>query len=590
MARTETLRIGTASVASLLTKAWLCGACALAWSPSLAADGSAPQDDTAATRDIDGTESVWTLYMEAQLHRSRREYAEAIERFQAVRRTEPHNPSVAMELAWTYFEAGRADSALALASRVAGFAPEEPGAAVLAGRAHLALNQPTRAVPWLRQALELDPEDTWARMNLLGLYESLNRPTDALEILEPEIPEDIATSRMIFRRAELRFQVGRTLDGMRDLGQILRLDPIYPGAQERFVEGLSRMEDPEEALSLIESILAGRPDLIALRRAAVSVLAQGERWPEALPHLQTLARQEPASSRVRLQTALLLLRAERNDEAREELNAAAELDPTDAEPYRWLWRMATESEQWSQASGYADSVLAREPDDLDGKWFRGLSTYQSGDHEGAITWFDQVLAQSPEFREAVLLNAALLQEAGRLGEAEAHLRTYLTHEPQDVFPRFRLGVILERAGRFEQSLAEFDRVLALDPEHHAALNYSGYMWIERGQNLPEALHRVTRACELEPGNPAYEDSYGWGLVQMGRPADALEPLRKAVSGDSSNVIIVKHLGKAYEEAGRPREALETYEQVLELDPSDAEARSWMEGLRERLSRNSPSRP
>mgnify|MGYP003693564137 CR=1 FL=1 len=45
---------------------------------------------------------------------------------------------------------------------------------------------------------------------------------------------------------------------------------------------------------------------------------------------------------------------------------------------------------------------------------------------------------------------------------------------------FQLGVAFEKQGRFDQAVAEFRRVILLDPKHAEAYNYVGYMHAERG--------------------------------------------------------------------------------------------------------------
>ncbi len=72
------------------------------------------------------------------------------------------------------------------------------------------------------------------------------------------------------------------------------------------------------------------------------------------------------------------------------------------------------------------------------------------------------------------------------------------------------------------------KCLQLDPEDHAACNYLGYMWAEKGVHLEEALSLIQRAVKLDPKNGAYIDSLGWVLFKLGRNEEALVQLRHAV--------------------------------------------------------------
>ncbi len=71
-------------------------------------------------------------------------------------------------------------------------------------------------------------------------------------------------------------------------------------------------------------------------------------------------------------------------------------------------------------------------------------------------------------------------------------------------------------GRFDQAVAEFRRVIVLDPKHAEAYNYVGYMFAEKGVRLDEAERLIQKALELEPENGYYIDSLGWAYYQQGR--------------------------------------------------------------------------
>jgi len=66
------------------------------------------------------------------------------------------------------------------------------------------------------------------------------------------------------------------------------------------------------------------------------------------------------------------------------------------------------------------------------------------------------------------------------------------------------------------------------------MNYLGYMWAERGVNLPKARELIEKAVKLEPKNAAYLDSLAWVIYKLDQP-------RKRCRGCSS--------GRAFGRAG-----------------------------------------
>jgi Flp pilus assembly protein TadD len=148
---------------------------------------------------------------------------------------------------------------------------------------------------------------------------------------------------------------------------------------------------------------------------------------------------------------------------------------------------------------------------------------------------------------------------------------------------FQLGVAFEKMGRFDQAVAEFRRVIVLDPKHAEAYNYVGYMLAEKGIRLDEAQRLIQKALELEPENGYYIDSLGWAYYQQGRYSDAVRELRRAVelTRGKEDAVIYDHLGEAYLKAGDEPAALSAWEKALELDPTNESVRQKVLKTRQR---------
>jgi tetratricopeptide (TPR) repeat protein len=133
---------------------------------------------------------------------------------------------------------------------------------------------------------------------------------------------------------------------------------------------------------------------------------------------------------------------------------------------------------------------------------------------------------------------------------------------------FLLGAALERTGKREQAIADFRRLLGADPEYHAALNYLGYMYAERGENLDEARTLIEKAVALEPDNGAYVDSLGWVYYRLGRLDDARAALERATHLETADGTVQEHLGDVYGAMGHADLAGEAYRRALALEGDD----------------------
>jgi tetratricopeptide (TPR) repeat protein len=127
---------------------------------------------------------------------------------------------------------------------------------------------------------------------------------------------------------------------------------------------------------------------------------------------------------------------------------------------------------------------------------------------------------------------------------------------------FEFGSALEQAGQPLRSEAALRRAIFLNPDHHQALNYLGYMWAERGRNLREAKTLIERALDLNPGNPAYLDSQAWALFRMGDAASAEPLMSEAIRQVPDDPLLLEHYGDILVALGRRPEAMENYRKAI----------------------------
>lgn len=143
----------------------------------------------------------------------------------------------------------------------------------------------------------------------------------------------------------------------------------------------------------------------------------------------------------------------------------------------------------------------------------------------------------------------------------------LTANPEPL--RLR-GIIYERLERWTEAEADFLRVLDYKPDDADTLNYLGYTWVDRGENLTRAFELIEKAVALEPNSGAIVDSLGWAHYKLGQYEEAKTYLEKAVVLTPYSATIIDHLGDAYWRVGRKREATYQWKRALEFDPTEDE--------------------
>lgn len=119
---------------------------------------------------------------------------------------------------------------------------------------------------------------------------------------------------------------------------------------------------------------------------------------------------------------------------------------------------------------------------------------------------------------------------------------------------FVRAIAHERAGHWPQAESDLKTALKYQPEDASVLNYLGYSWIDRGENLAEAKAMVQKAVTLRPRDGYIVDSLGWAHYRLGEFQPAVDVLERAVELRPVDPTINDHLGDAYWRVGRKAEA------------------------------------
>lgn len=127
---------------------------------------------------------------------------------------------------------------------------------------------------------------------------------------------------------------------------------------------------------------------------------------------------------------------------------------------------------------------------------------------------------------------------------------------------YRRGIALERAQEWARAEQDLKAAVELNPDHAPLLNYLGYSWIDRGENIAEAQAMIEQAVALMPEDGYIVDSLGWAYYRTGQIGKAVETLERAAGLQPGDPVINDHLGDAYWMAGRRNEAVYQWRRAL----------------------------
>ena len=328
-------------------------------------------------------------------------------------------------------------------------------------------------------------------------------------------------------------------------------------------EFLERRRRSAEAVALYDTALVQSPGDTALVRARAR--ASARRSP---PPVVTLRQ---GAAQVLVATAASFMNERQSQFGLAYLRLALRLDPKRDDAWLLVGDVLAQGGDVVAAREAYGKLPPGSPRYVAAQGKLAWSLQSQGDKVAAVALAQRIAAAAPADRDAQLTYADLLQADERWTESAAVLDPLIAAAAAAGAPDWRLlymrGVTLERAGRWPEAERDLKTALIASPDEPELLNYLGYSWVDRGENLAEALQMVQRAVAARPESGAMLDSLGWAHYRLGDYKAALENLEKAVELEPGDPDVNDHLGDVFWRLGRKDEARFQWTRVLSLEPT-----------------------
>lgn len=345
---------------------------------------------------------------------------------------------------------------------------------------------------WLK-ALEIDPSFTEAYNNLAVVLARQGDRENAVALFRRAAENGVARASLFVNFGQTLLDLGRNEEAHEAFARALALDP----EDLRATEGLARCavaaEDYARAESLLEAAAARRPDSIEMLSLLGFVQLKLRNLEKATEAFARLVELDPADASAYRNLGLIAQDLSRFDMAESNLLKAIELDPGSAETRydyvamllrRQFFPAALEAAEEALAAvpdhapllrlkvealrrlgRYRDALPVCEralellPDDAEVLAEKGVLLDAAGRQAEACEAFDRAIAIAGETPLLLNLKGLAKRESGAIAEAVACFRRTLDLEPLAHGVRLNLGVTLGDMHRFDESEAEFARLL-----------------------------------------------------------------------------------------------------------------------------------
>jgi tetratricopeptide (TPR) repeat protein len=512
-----------------------------------------------------------------------RRYDEALQAYEKVLVCDPQTEYVQRSIAMLFIKMDRKREAIEWLNKIVARHPADIHDRILEAKLYTSLGDFEMAIAAYKEILQYH-EDQQALLMLGSLYARMKQYDKAQIYLErlAKLDEDSYLGYYYLARLyrELRLY-DKSIDYYKKALAVTWTSRLAMETAELYEE----QQQFEEAGKLYERIVEEDETDETARTRLVNVYLQMDKVDSALRELKALKVFSDEPEKVDFTIGRLLISRERYDEAIEVLSDLLAENP-DHQPARYLLALAYyqkgETKEGMEllraipptAEVYEDAIflqvrIAREKEDL----------------ADAVHILAKAIAdESARKMSFYIVLASLYKDSGQPEKGRELLDQAEELYPDNTELLFEYGMFLERIGDQDGALARMQQVLEIEPTNAAALNYVGYTWADRGENLDKALEYIEQAVARQPHDGFIRDSLGWVYFRMGDFKRAIEELGKALELVADDPIIYEHAGDAYLQAGDLTEARTHYEKALEFTTDEkkkGELEQKLEQLKER---------
>ena len=461
--------------------------------------------------------------------------------------------------------------------------PTQDGLSLDVARRHLVNKEPEKAIAVLRESIAGGGSGVLSAF-LASIYASLGRNAEAIEANLEAIKRAPTLLIGYQNLSQLYLKEGKPDEAIKVLeraGEIkdpsaqylVELAELWIGQPQLKPEAKALVR--KRATELLDRVMAmtDKPAVVE-QRAADAYMLVGQNA-KAIDLYLKLVEKYPQATPLRERLADLFLQSRDSKRAIEQMEALIKEELSRyPQAYLILGSLALQENKFKDAEDYLRKAVVLTPTFEPAYYDLAIAQVNSGNVKAGLETLDDARHRFSETFQTEFLSGLALARlkdysnaVRRFTAAEVIARTRETNRLTHFF-YFQLGSAHERNQNFEESEKHFRKAIDLMPDFAEALNYLGYMWVEKGIKLDEAKKLIDKAVRLEPKNGAFLDSQAWLLFKQGKPKEALAPMLKAIENTPEpDPTLFDHLGDIYHGIGDGRRAVEAWRKALKLEPN-----------------------
>jgi tetratricopeptide (TPR) repeat protein len=439
---------------------------------------------------------------------------------------------------------------------------EKLDAAGIAARDHLANLRAQRndikgTEALIGEVLAKSPRDTDALILRSDIALSKNDPKSAIADLRTVLRDQPNSLDVLRTLARAHIANGESAIAEETLRRALEANPKDASLRLDLAQLLAQLNRPEQSKAMLSDLVKDQPNNVQALDSLFRVSAAMKDYDTAKSAAEGLIATQPKAGLGYMYEGILAEEAKHTDEALRMYGQAAALQPDALEPLQAQIRLLVASKRVPEALKRLDDLTAKEAKNAFAPNIKGEVLLTQKDLDGAQGAFKIAIERAPTWFAPYRGLAAAQAAAKHTDAALATLHKAESAVAQPDLVGIEIASYLERIGKPEDAIREYDAIVLRNPESDVAVNNLAMLLVTYGKDAASLARAKSLAARFaNSSNPSFLDTYGWVLFKHGEAAASVPVLQRVVSKSPDAPVVLYHLGMAQSESGSTAQALD----------------------------------
>ncbi|MDR2967929.1 MAG: tetratricopeptide repeat protein [Methanobacteriaceae archaeon] len=303
------------------------------------------------------------------------------------------------------------------------------------------------------------------------------------------------------------------------------------------------------------------------------ILSLLEKYDESLYFFDKAIELNSTNQHAYYSKAHALINLERYDEAYKVADSLLNINSNDTLALNIKTIVISKVKNYHKALDYIEEALKIDSTDHNTWHIKCYILYILNRYEKSLFCFKQSLKVGGD--ESLLKCIGFcFEKLGKLNEAKKYYHMALSYydsilneNEEDSYNLLEKAIILEKLGKFDESLDICDKLLKEDSNDAETLFTKAYSLGKSGR-VDESIKIFNRILKLKHDDAKILDNMGWILCENRKFEESLPYFNKALKLDPNNFNTLYNKGNALEKLNKYQKALEYYDKVLTINSGD----------------------